>query len=343
MSRRRRILILLPRGEAIRNIVYRGVARRLRESVSVIIGSVNPSKTIWDLMAQDCNGLFEIPELQEPYGVRVLRELLNAGHAEYVSSEAMRHRMDRRRAESSHGWKRMKLRAKLSLGRAFSTEERLRLLESMEELWSEHTAAAREATRVLDAWKPDLVFNASHVHGIKVRPVLAAARKLGIPIVGFLFSWDNLTTQGRIVPRYDAYLLWSDAMAEQLLRLYSDIDPKSVFVTGSPQFDCHYSRRLAWTRHEFCRKLGLDERRPVVLYTTGMPNHMPHEEDIVTMLAGILRSYPVSRRPQLVVRVYAKDRSGRFDEVFRRNPDVFKAPVMWESKFFTPLPEDDQW
>ncbi|MGH9903524.1 MAG: hypothetical protein ACRD68_17090, partial [Pyrinomonadaceae bacterium] len=127
----------------------------------------------------------------------------------------------------------------------------------------------------------------------------------------------------------------------QLLRIYNTVRPEQVFVTGTPQFDFHFRREFRWTREEFCARVGADPARPVVLYTTGMANHMPDEPRVVEGIAAMLREMTDGGPPpQLLVRVYPKDRSGRFGEVRRRNPDVLFPDIPWEPAWHTPRIED---
>src|SRR3712207_4086295 len=44
--------------------------------------------------------------------------------------------------------------------------------------------------------------------------------------------------------------------------------------------------------------------------------------------------------PQLLVRVYPKDLTGRFEELKRRCPDILFPRVPWEAAWLTPKPED---
>jgi hypothetical protein len=94
------------------------------------------------------------------------------------------------------------------------------------------------------------------------------------------------------------------------------------------------------TREEFCARVGADPSRPIVLYTTGMANHMPGEPQIVEGIAAMLREMREFGPPQLLVRVYAKDRTGRFEELKRRDPTILFPEVPWEPAHLTPLPED---
>ena len=161
-------------------------------------------------------------------------------------------------------------------------------------------------------WRPSLVFNASHVHSRNAIQAVQSAQWLGIPTATFIFSWDNLTSQGRVLPPYDYYLVWSESIKQQLLDIYRFTRPEQVFITGTPQFDSHFQPTNYWSREEFCRRVGADPKRPIVMYATGMPNHMPGEDQLVEGIADLLGEMKSFGPPQLLVRVYAKDRSGRF-------------------------------
>ncbi|MGH9364475.1 MAG: hypothetical protein ACRD1B_04310 [Thermoanaerobaculia bacterium] len=193
---------------------------------------------------------------------------------------------------------------------------------------------------MLERWRPSLLFNGSHVHGALATPVVEAAHWLGIPTATFVFSWDNLTSQGRIAPAYDYYLVWNESLKAQLLQIYGQIPADQVFVTGTPQFDFHARPEFYMTREEFCARVGADPSRPIVLYTTGMANHMPGEPEIVEGIAAMLRAMREFGPPQLLVRVYAKDRTGRFEELKRRDPTILFPEVPWEPAWLTPKLED---
>jgi hypothetical protein len=163
---------------------------------------------------------------------------------------------------------------------------------------------------------------------------------LGIPTATFIFSWDNLTSQGRIIPLYDYYLVWNEMIREQLLQIYSSIRPEQVIVSGPPQFDFHFRREFYWTREEFCARVGLNPARPIVLYSTGMANHMPGEPQIVERIGTMLGEMTDLGPPQLLVRVYPKDLTGRFEQTKRQNPHILFPDIPWEPAWLTPKIED---
>jgi hypothetical protein len=214
------------------------------------------------------------------------------------------------------------------------------LIESLEDRASRRRRQLNPYFQHYSRTRPDLVFNASHVHSRNAAPAVQAARWLGIPTATFLFSWDNLTSQGRVFPRYDHFLVWNEAIADQLLELYPGIDASQVTVTGTPQFDLHFDVHAEWTRAFFCHQVGADPEKPIVLYTTGMANHMPAEDQLVEDLADDLLGAHATGDCQLLVRVYPKDRSGRFDQLRARRKDILFQEVPWSPEGLTPLPAD---
>ena len=109
---------------------------------------------------------------------------------------------------------------------------------------------------------------------------------------------------------------------------------------GTPQFDFHFRPENHWSREEFCRRVGADPGRPVILYSTGMANHMPGEPGVVEDIANMLGRMRQFGPPQLLVRVYPKDRTGRFEELKKRRPDILFPDIPWEAAWLTPKVDD---
>jgi hypothetical protein len=84
----------------------------------------------------------------------------------------------------------------------------------------------------------------------------------------------------------------------------------------------------------------LDPDRPIVLYTTGMPQHMPGEPVLVEDLAEHLSAMRDLGPPQLAIRVYPKDRTDRWSDLRRRREEVIFLPTAWEPEWLTPLRAD---
>lgn len=332
------LLAVLPRGEAIRNFVYSRALDRAAEVVAVRIASVIPNHAVRELLEERFGPVEPLEDTAGRWSVGVLRDTLDAAHGRWLWSEAAKERWRRRDLEAVSRRDAYEQALKRGIARPFASRPGLDLLDRVYESAGRHLEVSDIQRQVLERTAPSLVFNGSHVHSRVASSLLMASRRAGIPTAAFLFSWDNLTSQGRISPRYDSYLVWTEAIRRNLLEMYRSVDPDTVAVTGTPQFDFHFWPELAWSRADLCAAVGVDPQRPIVLYSTGMPNHMPGEPEIVEGLAARLAQDP--RGPQLVVRRYAKDLSGRFDDLASRRPDICIPPVAWEPAWLTPLPDD---
>lgn len=337
------IAAILPRGETFRNFVYSGALDFIKSSgVGVTVLAVHPNDDIWASLQRSYSAanVHELQTIPARYAVRVLREVLDVCHGRWLWSEAAQARWRLRNIEASDPWSKVRRTGKKLLTIPLANRPALRVLERVERSaswWLRNTDHYLNLYRKI---KPTLVFNASHVHSQNAIPAVEAAQWLGIPTATFIFSWDNLTSQGRVMPPYDYYLVWNEALRDQLLQIYRNVPRDRVFVTGTPQFDCHFRREFHWTREDFFQRMGADPTRPLVFYSTGMSNHMPGEEVLVEQIADRLKQMGDLGRPQLLVRVYAKDRTGRFEPLRTRRPDILFPEVLWEPNCQTPKLED---
>ncbi|MDQ3071898.1 MAG: hypothetical protein M3Q97_01350 [Bacteroidota bacterium] len=340
MITKTKILLVLPRGEAIRNFIWSGTSDHLRKSCEVYILSVVPNKQIEQILKSKSDGFYEIHGKDDVKVLGYVRDWLDVVHGRWLWSGAAKHRWKLRDFEASTITQKIKRWVKKNSALPFSNRTGLQVLSSVENVLSEKLFPSKPYLQLLKDIDPDLVFNGSHIHSRNSVPVMHAARKLGITTATFLFSWDNLTSQGRIMPYYDHYLVWNDQIANDLLKIYGSVRRQQVHITGTPQFDFHFQKDKLWSREEYCKKVGVDPQRPIVLYTTGMANAYPGEDVTVEGIADMLLEYPIEKRPQLVVRVYPKDNTNRFVPLRNRRPDISFPDIPWEVNWLTPLMED---
>jgi hypothetical protein len=115
------------------------------------------------------------------------------------------------------------------------------------------------------------------------------ARRLGIPSAVCVASWDNLTSKGlmRVVP--DRVIVWNEVQKAEAVALHG-ARPDQVVVTGAQVFDRWFQARPGRTRDEFCRMIGLDPARPIVLYVGSSvfvaPDEVPFAERWLARLRG---------------------------------------------------------
>lgn len=149
-------------------------------------------------------------------------------------------------------------------------------------------------------------------------PFLAAARRLALPAVGYIASWDHPVGKGIVSPYLDVYIVQNETMQDDLER-YHAIDPARVTVTGWPQTDVYHRRRPRRQYEALLARLGLPVDRPVVLYAGNSPHNMPYEPNLVARLVTWWHESGARERFSLLFRPHPYD-----DQV----QDRFKAALV---------------
>ena len=84
----------------------------------------------------------------------------------------------------------------------------------------------------------------ANVQSLQAVPFLVAARRLGLPVVGYVASWDHTVGKGVVSPHVDRYVVQNDVMRGRPRPLPRH-PAERVVVTGWPQTDVFHERALA--------------------------------------------------------------------------------------------------
>ncbi|HMP92800.1 MAG TPA: hypothetical protein PKD90_08010 [Phnomibacter sp.] len=332
------IVVVLPRGEAIRNFLYTGIVDRLRKKYRIVLFAVVPNASIKTMLEACSDVFYELKPANLSYKTRLLYDVTDLAHNKYLWSEAAKVRWNMRNVEAVT-LKQKAFRAfKKTIARNLATDSRLRKMDNLLLKAARKEPMVNHYLPVLQNENPVLVFNASHVHATWAYPLMQAARLLQLPTCAFLFSWDNLTSQGRIFPQYDFYCCWNEQIKTDLLKIYPATKAERIFNTGTPQFSFHFNAENYIPRTEFLKQLGLPPQAKYLLYSSGMSHHMPYEWEVAERIADMLPAIDPELR--MVVRTYAKDKHQVFDQLKAKRPDIIIPAVAWEKHHQTPLPHD---
>jgi len=91
------------------------------------------------------------------------------------------------------------------------------------------------------------------------------ARRRKIPVLGMIRSWDNLTTKGPFPVRPDQLLVANDIMATEAKEIHH-YGEQHITRVGIPHYD-RYKNEAILSRRDFCDRLGIDEKKKIVLYS----------------------------------------------------------------------------
>jgi hypothetical protein len=164
---------------------------------------------------------------------------------------------------------------------------------------------SKAIVRQLISESPDVVVaSPANLRNSEEIEYVKAARRLRIPTVVPVLSWDNLTTKGMIHVAPDLTLVWNDTQRDEAVRMHH-LSPRGIAVTGAPFFDPWFrDSHAAERRDAFCRRVGLDPQHPFAVYLGSSTNIAKDETWLVRALARELREAadPQLRSLQLLVR-----------------------------------------
>ena len=310
-TRARSVVILCPTAWGIRNVVLSGMLDSMRGEMTVhLLTTAEADNAVaerWEGAGQE--EMLRVSEVRPGRAHDLLRVLLQA-------SFASRHRLttyrifNRWRRRGQAPARRLWNAAVLGLAAAGSSDRLFR--------WQ--VAADRHLTRArwnlapivaqLRALRPDLVVSTSCVVREEAAYLLAAA-ELGIPTLGCILSFDNLTSKG-ILPAFDDYAVWSARMRAEVLRLYPDRNPARIHVTGTPQFDVHRREALRWPRARTLARLGLEPADRYLVFAANCATYTPSEPALVRAFLQRCERHPVLGDHRLVVRPHPGDDPARW-------------------------------
>ena len=158
------------------------------------------------------------------------------------------------------------------------------------------------------------------------------ASKSQIPIIGYVPSWDNLTSKWEVPVKLNKLLVWNSIMKEEAIN-FLDYSDECVSITGVPQFDIHSNNSLIMDRKKFLQDLHGDTNKKILLYATGTEQLSDSEPFIVKMIYDMIQNNKFDHPCQLLLRVHPRRSLSDFQDLFDK-PDVLIQTPGKESKEF---------
>lgn len=333
------IVMIVPRGEAVRNFLYSDTLQILHDQARITLLSVVDDERFMTRFRPLVDEIIPLKEIRERRLVSEFRHLLHEAHFRWLWSKVAQNVWELRAYMARSSAQKLRWAATRAGIRLLANRPTLEILTELERYLSWRLRPGDDFVALFRRLQPDLVFNCSHIHGPAGELPAKIAYYLGIPTAGFIFSWDNLTSRSRIFVPYNYYFVWHKRMKQQLLNIYPRIAPEHVFVTGTPQFDFHFKPEYLLTREALAQQIGIDSTRPFIFYTTGINKHFPEEHRHVAFIADFLaQEFP---DVQLVVRTYVKGTSAEMKTLAaEERANVVFPQVQWDDKWFMPAFED---
>ena len=148
----------------------------------------------------------------------------------------------------------------------------------------------KKTFRVIEKFNPDVILVSPLVSCIYNQDEwVRLANKKGIPICWSIASWDNLTTKGIIKSNPDRVIVWNKFQKEEAIKMHH-IDENKIVITGSQVFDKWFNMKPSKSREKFLQEIGLDHKKPYILYACSAELTVPNEIEIVKDLVEKIRN-----------------------------------------------------
>ena len=163
-------------------------------------------------------------------------------------------------------------------------------------------------------------------------PLVLAAEKAGIPSITTIFSWDNLP-KGSKIHKSDFFFVWSQYMFDEMLRYYPRTDPKTIRITGTPQFSSYHDHSDLTPRAEFFHRYGLDPDYRYICFSGDDFTSSPHDEVYLDDLCKNVNEYNTRHKTnfRVIFRRCPVDHTKRYDAVLKTHKNIATTiDPLWE-------------
>lgn len=327
-----RILIIVPDGVGIRNYLYSNfIDYLIKENYEIIIYHKISESAISEIKKQKPNlkQFKEIPFFIENLKARLFRESL-------AYARLLRNAKLLNNQTILKFWKPNKKGVKKILLYFFSemlgtilskSNTLIKLGDKLYESQINKSDNSIIIKKYLKSINPSLVINL-HQRSPITAPIITSAKELKIKTATIIFSWDNVP-KARLISRYNYYFVWSKLMKSELSKLYPEIQPSKIKITGTPQFEFYFNNKNYLEKKSFFEKYGLEINKKTICFS-GNDTSSPYEANYLEDICESIINMDKIKRPQILFRRCPVDKSNRFDELLEKyNEIIFPITPDW--------------
>jgi hypothetical protein len=151
----------------------------------------------------------------------------------------------------------------------------------------------------------------THIHLPHERPLANLANSLSIPVIGIVNSWDNVYKG--IMTHVDDVLVWNEVNRREMITMEAYPEDK-VKIMGVHAFEPYFKKENLISREEFASQIGLDSNRPILVYAS-IGQFVPFFEEtfILEKMVEYAMKFELSQRPQIICRLHPWSKKALFD------------------------------
>ncbi len=155
-----------------------------------------------------------------------------------------------------------------------------------------------------DKYSPSIVFMGHLFDNLEIN-LLRAAKKRGITTIGYINSWDKVTSRCiiRILP--DKAIVFNNIVKNELIS-FNEMTADNIFVSGLPQYDIFYDKNKV-SREVFFKEKGFDINKKLIVYAPIGRSFGSSDWDIIDLLTDLIYINKTINNCELLVRFQPND------------------------------------
>jgi hypothetical protein len=145
--------------------------------------------------------------------------------------------------------------------------------------------------------------------------VIREAKRWGTRVISCVLGLDNPTVRGLGVNLSDQYIVWSDVMKEELVKLHR-VPAEAITVDGVPHYD-HYvnGKSKIGSKEWLTQEFGFDPDKRLLLLGTKSPSEYQYNPDVARAICDAIRDGLLPADCHLIARlhpIYFRRIGGRY-------------------------------
>ncbi len=175
------IVLVVPRGEAVRNFLYSQTLPHLAERARVSVLSVVDDDSFLERFRDQVDEIVPLKEHPVHPLAAHLRVLTENAHDRWLWSAVAQNHWELRDVRAAEKGRLFRRRLMKLTSRGLANSPTLHALTALEQQLNYRLRSTQEFDHLLERWQPDLVFNGSHIHGLAGELPLRVAQRAGYP------------------------------------------------------------------------------------------------------------------------------------------------------------------
>jgi len=182
---------------------------------------------------------------------------------------------------------------------------------------------------ILSNDKPSILFF-THQRPPYIAPLVYAATINSIKTCSFIFSWDNLSSKGRMPAVFDSFLVWSNLMKDELQYFYPSVNKNNIHVVGTPQFEPYVMDEYKTSKEKFYKNFNLDSSKKTICFSCGDLSTGKNDQLAISVISDAILQNKIKHSVNLLVRTSPADDGSRFNELRKKYPFIVWNKPKWK-------------